>query len=283
MEKGHYVQLKPNVWKWQVGPHAYSIKKYDYPADVDKIRFIHDQLARVGADYIIPIEDNSEPLVIQQPWIDSGRKVQFSNSGDRKESLALLHNLHDSQKLINWQESKLFQEMNILRKWAHRLDKWRQYEPFLFQKLGVSKTQKITQIATDSLARLKPMSHANVTLLHGDVVHHNFVRDKKSNKLFIIDFDLACIGPPEVELILWAHRVLPHFDYDVEELLGEHPTLRNIDLNYLLFPNELMREWLYASTLPDHQLRVFLPKLKTFTDKALKLAPVSWDDHGRMN
>ena len=283
MERGHYVQLKPNVWKWQVGPHAFSIKKYEYQADVDKIRFIHEQLTRVGADYIVPIEPYSDPLVIQQPWIDSGRKVQFSNLDDRKESLALLHQLHDSQKQIKWQESKLFQEMNINRKWAHRLEKWQQYETFLFQKLGVSKTQKITQLATNSLAKLKPISRVNLSLLHGDVVHHNFVREKKSNNLFIIDFDLACIGPAEVELVLWAHRVLPHFDYDVEVLLGEHPTLRNIDLNYLLFPNELMREWLYASTLPDHQLRVFLPKLKIFTDKALKMAPKLWGDHGRFN
>ena len=278
MERGHYVQLKPNVWKWQVGPHAYSLKKYDYQSDADKIRYIHEQLTRVGADYMLPIEPYSDPLVILQPWIESGRKVQFSHSEDRKESLALLHQLHKTHKKIDWKESSHFQEINITRKWAHRLEKWEQYETFLNSTLGAAKTQKITKLARDALAKIEPLPKDNLTLLHGDVVHHNFVRDKKSNRIYIIDFDLACIGPPEVELILWAHRVLPHFDYDIKALLGSHPTLRNIDLNYLLFPNELMREWLYASTLADTQLRMFLPKLKLFTDKALSRAPKLWQD-----
>jgi len=283
MERGHYVQLKPNVWKWQVGLHAYSLKKYDRLSDADKIRFIHEQLTRVGADFMVPIEPYSDLLMIQQPWIESGRKVQFNNMEDRKDSLSVLHQLHKTRKKVKWQDSGHFQEINLNRKWAHRLEKWQHYETFLYQTLGPSKTQKITELAKDSLAKLIPMSRENLTLLHGDVVHHNFVREKTSNRLYLIDFDLACIGPPEVELVLWAHRVLPHFDYDVKALLSEHPTLQRIDLNYLLFPNELMREWLYASTLPDHQLRVFLPKLKIFTDKALKMMPKLWSDQGWNN
>lgn len=280
MERGNYVQLKPNVWKWQIGPHTYSLKKYERHDDAAKIRFIHEQLKSIGADYIVAVEPYPDALVIQQPWIDSGRKVKFSQSNDRIKSLSLLHQLHATNKKIAWHKSIYFHEIDLIRKWTHRLEKWQQLEPFLNQKLGPSKTQRITELAKASLDQLRPIRSNNLTLLHGDIVHHNFVSDKK-DRLYIIDFDLACLGPPEVELILWSHRVLPHFDYDLQALIQEHPSLRKIDWNYLLFPNELMREWLYASTLSDLQLRGFLPKLKVFTDKALKHMPQLWDDCGR--
>lgn len=281
MERGHYVQLKPNVWKWQIGPHAYSLKKYEYEIDADKIRYIHEQLTKAGADFMVPIEPYPDAFVIQQPWIESGKKVQFNQSEDRKKSLEVLHRLHGTRNQVAWQKSGLFQEIDLNRKWAHRLEKWQQVEPFLIQKLGSSKTQRITKLAKDSLAQLKPIRRENVTLLHGDVVHHNFVRDHK-NRMYIIDFDLACIGPAEVELILWSHRVLPHFDYDLDALIKEHPSLANIDWNYLLFPNELMREWLYATTLSDLQLQGFIPKLKKFTNNALKRMPQLWEDCDRL-
>jgi len=281
VERGHYVQLKPNVWKWQIGPHAYSLKKYEYEIDADKIRYIHEQLTKAGADFMVPIEPYPDAFVIQQPWIESGKKVQFNQSEDRKKSLEVLHRLHGTRNQVAWQKSGLFQEIDLNRKWAHRLEKWQQVEPFLIQKLGSSKTQRITKLAKDSLAQLKPIRRENVTLLHGDVVHHNFVRDHK-NRMYIIDFDLACIGPAEVELILWSHRVLPHFDYDLDALIKEHPSLASIDWNYLLFPNELMREWLYATTLSDLQLQGFIPKLKKFTNNALKRMPQLWEDCDRL-
>ena len=283
MEQGHYVQLKPNVWKWQVGPHAYSIKKYNYQSDADKVRFIHEELSKIGADFVVPIEPYPDPFVIQQPWVESGRKVKYDQAADRRETLSVLEKLHRTNEHIDWKGSAHFHEINIKRKWAHRLEKWKKHESFLNQTLGFPKTQLITSLASDSFAKLKPMSRDSLTLLHGDVVHHNFVHDHNSGKLYLIDFDLSCVGPAEVELMLWAHRVLPHFDYDIHRLLDEHPSLRKIDLNYLLFPNELMREWLYASTLSQVQQSLFLPKLKVFTNKALKHMPKLWEDISKMN
>ncbi|WP_237721525.1 phosphotransferase [Paenisporosarcina sp. TG20] len=269
------------MWKWQIGPHAYSLKKYDIQSDADKIRYIHEEITKVNTNLILPIEPYSNPYMIKQPWIESGRKVQFNKAQDRIKSLDLLHQLHDTRKQIDWQKSPYFQEINLIRKWTHRLEKWERYEKFLHKTLGPSKTQKITQLARTSLAQLSPISNKKLTILHGDVVHHNFVRDNK-DRIYLIDFDLACLGPAEVELILWSHRVLPHYNYDLPTLIREHPSLRKVDWSYLLFPNELMREWLYASTLSDVQLRLFLPKLKAFTDKALLKMPQLWDDYKRL-
>jgi len=124
VERGNYVQLKPNVWKWQIGPHTYSLKKYERHDDAAKIRFIHEQLKSIGADYIVSVEPYPDALVIQQPWIDSGRKVKFSQSNDRIKSLSLLHQLHATNKKIAWHKSIYFHEIDLIRKWTHRLEKW---------------------------------------------------------------------------------------------------------------------------------------------------------------
>ena len=84
-------------------------------------------------------------------------------------------------------------------------------------------------------------SEEKETLLHGDVVHHNILRDKYGIIRFI-DFDLTCTGPPGTEIALWIHRVLPQIDYDIEFLINEQPSLRNLDdcsKTLLLYPNEV--------------------------------------------
>jgi len=263
------------VWKWQVGELEFSLKKYNDIDEAEKIRYIHEQLILLNQSYILPIESNSDQFIIQQPWVENGAKVRFDSRKDREDSLNLLHKLHKTGNKINWRNSRYLHEINLRKKWEHRLEKWLHASPFLYQHLGKTKTKRITDFAEQALAEIKPMSTRNLTILHGDIVHHNFVRDKKG-KMYLIDFDLACVGVKEVELILWMHRVLPHVEYDIHKLVQHHPTLNSLnkeELHYLLFPNELLREWLYATSLSDLQLKTFLPKLRLFTDKTLRLLP----------
>lgn len=280
MDRGKYVQLKPNVWKWQVGEYEYSLKKYNEIEEAEKIRFIHEELASIKQTYILPIEPNNDLFVVQQPWVSDGKKVQFDRFKDREDSLFVLNKLHQTGDEIKWRNCRYLHEIDLRKKWEHRLKKWYNASSFLNQHLGLSKTKRIANYAEIAIGKMKSMSSDKLTILHGDVVHHNFVRDKHG-QMYLIDFDLACIGVKEVELILWMHRVLPHVDYDVHKLVRQHPTLstlRKTELNYLLFPNEILREWLYATTLNEIQLRTFLPKLKLFTDKALRLMPKLWAD-----
>ncbi|MET0787269.1 MAG: phosphotransferase [Paenisporosarcina sp.] len=275
MEKENLIQLKPNVWKWQVGKHQYSLKKYRNIAEAEKIRFIHKKLFELNQSYILPIEPYYDELVIQQPWVEDGGKVQFDRLIDRQESLNLLNKLHQTGERTKWKRCSYLHEIDLIRKWEHRLEKWLHATSFLHIHLGELKTQQITNYAKQALINIKPFSSFNKTLLHGDVVHHNFVRNQKG-QMYLIDFDLACIGPKEVELILWIHRVLPHLDYNLQKLIQQNPSLKTLRANefrYLLFPNELLREWLYATTLSNQQLITFIPKLKIFTDKTLRLLP----------
>ncbi|MFX3674499.1 MAG: phosphotransferase family protein [Paenisporosarcina sp.] len=275
MERDQYIQLKPNVWKWQVGENEFSLKKYNEIDEAEKIRYIHEQLLLLKQSYVLPIEPYNDQFVIQQPWVENGKKVRFDSSKDREDSLNLLHKLHQTGDKFNWKKCKFLHEINLNKKWEHRLEKWLHASPFLHQHMGKTKTNRITNYAEKAIDKIKPLPSKNLTILHGDVVHHNFVRDKKG-KMYLIDFDLACIGAKEVELILWMHRVLPHLDYEVHKLFQHHPTLHSLNKNalqYLLFPNELLREWLYASSLSERQLTTFLPKLKLFTEKTLRLMP----------
>lgn len=276
MEQGHYIQLKPNVWKWQVGESEYSLKKYNEIDEAEKIRYIHERLALLEQSYVLPVETHNDPNMIQQPWVENGKKVRFDCLEDCEDSLNILNKLHQTGEKVRWRNCRYLHEVNLLKKWEHRLGKWHNASTFLHHHLGLSKTKRITDFAEKALRIITPISNQKLTILHGDVVHHNFVRDEK-DKMYLIDFDLACVGAREVELILWMHRVLPHLNYDVEKLIQQHPSLNTLtknELHYLLFPNELLREWLFATSLSDRQLRTFLPKLKLFTDRTLKLMPV---------
>ncbi len=54
-------------------------------------------------------------------------------------------------------------------------------------------------------------------ILHGDVAHHNFLRDS-SGKLHLIDFDLISIGPAFLDYLQYANRILPYLDWSFERL-----------------------------------------------------------------
>lgn len=275
MDQGHYIQLKPNVWKWQVGESEYSLKKYSEFDEAEKIRYIHERLTLLNQSFVLPVETYNDPYMIKQPWVANGKKVRFDSIKDCQDALNILHMLHQTGDKVRWRNSRYLHEVNLIKKWEHRLEKWHKATTFLHHHLGVAKTKRITNFAEKSLGLITPISNQKLTILHGDVVHHNFVRDKNDH-MYLIDFDLACVGAKEVELILWMHRVLPHLNYDVQKLLQQHPSLSKLtktEFQYLLFPNELLREWLFATSLSELQQKTFLPKLKLFTDKTIRAMP----------
>ena len=91
----------------------------------------------------------------------------------------------------------------------------------------------------------------------------------------LIDFDLACLGDPAEEVILWMHRVLPHVNYNVYDLLNEQPYTEIVHqkIGYLLYPNELLREWLYLLQVNDEQREQLLQYVRPFTSRSLQMWP----------
>lgn len=267
------MRIKSNVWKKETSMGTIFIKKYEDEKVAEKVQCIHEQLENIRFPYVIPLIESAEPNVLIQPWQHFSKSADYENPDHRKESLNILLALHDTNKHISWENFYIIPRQNLFHKWNKRIEKFLFYENELTPYLDDS-IYEITLYATKVLKSMKSQIPSKSTLLHGDVVHHNFLLSDSGMKL--IDFDLASIGDSAEELILWMHRVLPQVNYDLEFLLNEHPILydRCLEkLHYLKYPNELLREWLYVYQINDLERETFLDYLMPFTKEALYYWP----------
>jgi hypothetical protein len=280
--KETFVQVKSNVWKWDLDGKEYSVKKYESIETVYKLKKIHESLTAISFPYTLPILQVNEENTIVQPWIKSAKTANYSMRKDRQSSLQSLQALHQTIETILWEEMPYLKRFSLKTKWEERLERFKSNRFKLASIIGEYEVEKIIDFAEKALLKIKKecIEPRKLTLLHGDVVHHNVLKSQNGD-IYLIDFDLACLGPSDAESALWMHRVLPHVDYNIAYLLEEQPTLimqEPTSMFYLLFPNELLREWLYILTLPSHRQKLFIPKLKLFTAKALTLWPKLWYD-----
>jgi len=278
--------LKPNIWKYKYRSKNYFVKRAKQLEIAEKVKAIHRQLGRLEPSLVLPIVNSDDEHLIVQVWQEGSHSANFTYKKDRIESLKLLFALHDTQKKIAWQKVPGLHNYSQLLKWQMRHLRFKsrrnEFRAFLTK-------EEIDQILHYSDKSLQLISMENVpekdiTLLHGDVVHHNFLRCS-NGELKLIDFDLAHLGEADDEYILWLHRVLPAVDYDLTKIFSELPELKRLDkrkLHRLKYPNELLREWLFAVDLPLDQQLVFLDYLVPFTKRALTYWPKLWYDIDRM-
>ncbi len=252
----------------------------------DKVRVIHRQLGRIEPSLVLPLVKSDDEQLIVQMWQEGSHSANFAHKKDREQSLKLLNTLHDTNQKIAWQRVPGLYTFSQLLKWQMRHIRFKsrrnEFRTFLTR-------EEVDQIIHFSEKALQLMEQENVpekdlTLLHGDVVHHNFLWCS-DGELRLIDFDLAHLGEADDEYILWLHRVLPAVDYNIDSILNELPDLQRLDkrkLHRLKFPNELLREWLFAVDLPLEQQLVFLDYLIPFTKRALTYWPKLWYDIDRV-
>lgn len=267
-------QIKKNVWKWENENGLFSVKKYPTIEQAEKIRLIHKELDQHYVPFILPVIDSKQDDFVIQPWFKGTHPVDYNNKADRLEVYSLLDQLHDTNEVIDWEKQRLLQPFDLVSKWHTRSLKMKEIAYFVEHYLGVKKTKMLLQYGDIALMNMKPFSHKKRTLLHGDVVHHNFLSNDSGYKM--IDFDLAVIGPKEMEEILWIHRVLPAINYDILFLLHEFPSLEGVvakNKETIMYPNELYREWLYAFALPTDRKQKFIDQLIPYSAKALTAWP----------
>src|SRR5690606_41006573 len=189
----------------------------------------------------------------------------------------ILKALHETNKQIEWSHYPVIPQHKLIQKWNARLER------FLFQENELVRYLShhyydIVLYANKALKKIQQNpgpTPKKLTLLHGDVVHHNFLITRDGMK--IIDFDLSVVGDPADELILWLHRALPTVNYDLQKLLNENQYLKDTclrKLHYLQYPNELLREWLYILQLGDIEKEAFLDYIMPFTENALRHWPL---------
>ncbi|WP_144511193.1 phosphotransferase [Bacillus sp. FJAT-22090] len=263
-------QIKKNVWKWKNENGVFSVKKYPSEEQAEKIRYIHHQLQYMEDPFVLPVMESSQLDFIIQPWFKGTHNVNYRNEEDRRAVYSLLNRLHKTNQLISWEDSKVLYAFNLISKWQNRLLKMKEISFFIESYIGIKKTEMLLFYGDMALKDMSSFNMSDRTLLHGDVVHHNFLSDRSSYK--IIDFDLAVVGPKEMENILWMHRVLSEIDYDIYFLINEFPKLEKIVTEHkeaMMYPNELYREWLYAYALPAERKQKFIEQLIPYTNKAL--------------
>ncbi|WP_438311149.1 phosphotransferase [Sporosarcina sp. FA9] len=283
---GKLEKIKDNVWKLEQDGKSYSVKHYHSSSTAVKVRHIHKVLESVAYPHIVPIIITNDNLTFIQPWLEGVRPVNFKKRADRTDSLAALNELHETKSRVDWPASVYLHTYPLIEKWQERIARFQSISSRCEVYIGESHVEELLFYATNALNIVKKSYQDNLdgTLLHGDVVHHNILRDK-DGIIRLIDFDLASTGPAGTEVALWIHRVLPHIDYDIEFLLNEQPSLQKLNWSsksLLLFPNELLREWLHFFTLSDKSKEKQVNKLIPFTESALSHWPKLWYNVERM-
>jgi thiamine kinase-like enzyme len=279
-------KIKENVWKLEKGGNHFSLKRYHSLSTASKVKQIHEALHSVAFPHIVQVVATEDQLSFIQPWLEGAKAVNFKKRADRTDSLAALHALHATKSQIDWDSKSYLHRYPLLGKWEDRMIRFREMSGACESYIGKGCVDEILFYATNAMSILKKnyVNQLDGTLLHGDVVHHNILRDKNGIIRFI-DFDLACTGPPGTEIALWVHRVLPKIDYDIDFLFDEQPSLQKLDdasKTMLLFPNELLREWLYLFTLSPSNREKQAKRLIPFTKSALSHWPKLWYDVERI-
>lgn len=268
------MQIKNNIWKHHTAKETLFIKKYDHRGIFEKVKLIHDQLEAIDFPYTIPLKKSEDPYLLVQSWQNNSYSADFSRVSHRKKAVEILKSLHETRNVIDWSSFDIIPKHKLLKKWNSRLERFLLHEKELVRYLRHG-YYDIVLYAERFLKNLSKVDNPKKpTLLHGDVVHHNFLVTRNGIKL--IDFDLAVVGDAADEMILWMHRALPMMDYNLKKLLVENPYLKEVcipKLHYLQYPNELLREWQYVLHLGDHDREAFLEYLMPFTEKALKHWP----------
>ncbi len=283
---GTVTKIKENVWKVEQDEELFSIKRYNNLSISMKVHRIHKELESINFPHILPVCSKGNDMTIVQPWIPN-EPINFKVKTDRTDSLVALNQLHHTNKEIDWNAIPYIHDYPLLLKWEDRIKRFHAIKKECEFLIGKGRVDEIVDYALKGLSIVKRNTYEwkDKTLLHGDIVHHNMLRDNKGVIQFI-DFDLACTGPSGLEIALWIHRVLPEVNYDIAYLIEEQPLLKQLDSSskaLLLFPNELLREWLHFFSLTPAERTVNVSKLILFTETALSHWPKLWYDVERIN
>lgn len=278
--RGKAEQINHHVWKLEQNGHYYSVKQYDSQETLYKVNKLHEMFKALQFSHVLPVVKSEHPLLFMQPWLERARSVNFKKRRDRIDSLETLRQLHATGERVDWTSVGYLQSYPLISKWEDRLFRFEAIRGACEEYIDDAVIEDILFYAKNALRIIKKhyQPSEKETLLHGDVVHHNFLCNQ-NGLIRLIDFDLATTGPASTEIALWMHRVLPQIDYDLSFLMQENlylQTLHPSTFYLLLYPNELLREWIHFFSLPkaarEKQLKHILP----FTNIAHSHWPKLW-------
>ncbi|MEH7276933.1 phosphotransferase [Neobacillus vireti] len=174
----------------------------------------------------------------------------FKSQKNRQEGLELLEQFHQFTSSFESRYRTLIPKGVIIEKWKDRGKMFSSNISFLKYFINDKILAELLDWANWSLSGMEKDRSLFIDepfcILHGDVAHHNFLRDSKGI-LHLIDFDLISIGPQSLDYLQYANRILPSLDWSYDRL--EHFSQFNellkekAFLYALAFPADIFREW----------------------------------------
>lgn len=174
----------------------------------------------------------------------------YKTQKNRFEGLELLSLFHQVTGTFETRYRTLIPRSDILEKWKERAELFSKNLPYIKYFLNEAYLKEMLEWASWSLQGMDKncsfFDSEPPVILHGDVAHHNFIRDTKGS-LNLIDFDLISIGPPSYDYLQYANRILPYQNWSFESLAHFPIFEKNLEeksfLYALAFPADIFREW----------------------------------------
>lgn len=174
----------------------------------------------------------------------------FKSQKNRQEGLELLEHFHQVTSTFESRYRTLISKGVIIEKWRERSKIFSSNISTLKYFINDKILTELMDWANWSLNGME--NHRSLfidepfCILHGDVAHHNFLRDS-NGILHLIDFDLISIGPASLDYLQYANRILPSLDWSVDRLayFSQYEKLLNEKafMYALAFPADIFREW----------------------------------------
>ncbi|MGM0844101.1 MAG: phosphotransferase [Bacillota bacterium] len=249
-------RIKEGKWKMRTEKEDWFLKLYSSSRRLKLQQEVTEEILIEGFTQIPSFHDLHHTDAIEidgktaglTDWIDTNVNYTYTTFSERQEALDVLQKFHHcSRKVLLRKDIKLLKKQRLLGKWDERLAEFRRNRQKMSAMVPLEIIDAYLQLGEQALAGMAKHGFTEENcILHGDLAHHNFLRNTK-NELFIIDLDLISSGPPEVDYIQFANRIFPYINW-CQDSLWKHEPLSNYKdsktfLNSILFPSDIFREW----------------------------------------
>ncbi|MFJ7727081.1 phosphotransferase [Neobacillus sp. NPDC097160] len=253
------VPIRKSVFLLKTEKHTYIIKGYQTNS---RLKLQEAFTATLKKEGFLKTYLFLAPLVKEQLFFEGNyfgcieyippNKTAFSfhSQKNRREGIELIEQFHKTTAAFETRYRTLLPKGHLMEKWTERLHIFSNNLPFLKYFMNEPFISEMTSWAEWSLIGMEKhrdfFRKGPFVILHGDVAHHNFLRDRNGS-LHLIDFDLISIGPPSFDYLQYANRILPYIDWSFEKLAGLKQIQKYLReeafLYALAFPADIFREW----------------------------------------
>ena len=277
-----YKLIKKGKWKILLPSGPWFLKEF---SSEEKLK---QQLALIHMLHSVHFFKTAEPHPLQKEkvilfqkhcygvfrWIESAvPPFSYNSEKERNQALTLLNEFHIGTQSFYPMLLSVIPRFDQTKKWQER---YREFQANISKLESFLSLDIIKRYLLMGEKALELIAKSNIQdemgIIHGDVAHHNFIKDR-FHRLFLTDFDLAAIAPQTYDYIQFAMRILPILRWN-ESLLWRHPMLNKYQedrsfLIHLLFPSDIYREWnrFFKSPQNSHLKYVYKLTVKELNER----------------